>query len=638
MDNIDRPLTTATAPAVRLYKGFGAGAGAALLMILAMALLRVLGVMSIPELLQGAFLRLVPKDVFEYMVQNLDVGAKLLLLVQVLEGMLLAGGVLGYVYARSWRPAGSAASAFARLRANRYQGGALFGLGVGVALVTLFWLLYGLKIFNPLPASDTLLTLNLSLLFYGLVFGLALVALLPWPTATTYVAPVANAAGDRRGFLRMAGGTALALIGGGALWGILYNAEKPTRATLVPEVAGTPGVVSGADATATAATANDIATAVANSGGSFDAIQQGSPAPAQPTGTTALANTTAPANAPTSGPTQAAGSPTDTAGPTQAAVAPADTAVPPTVVAQAQPSPTAFPAVPVLSPEITPTENFYITTKNLSDPDVNAAQWSLTIKGLVEKPQTFTLDQIKAMPQVKVIHTLACISNPVGGNLIGNGRWTGVRLADLMKAARPKSGVADVILRAADEYSDSVPLSILMNQDAMLVYEMNGAPLLTKHGFPARLLIPGIFGMKNLKWVTSIEPVNYDYKGFWESQGWSDPAPYLTMSRIDYPSGSTVKIKPLYVTGIAFAGNRGIQRVEVSVDSGQTWADAQVRRPLGRNTWVLWTYPWIPAAAGDTTLMVRATDGTGAVQGAKDVNNYPNGAEGYHKVAVKIVS
>lgn len=642
MDNMATPPATATAPTARLQKGFGAGAGAALIMILAMALVRFLGVMSIPELLQGAFLRLVSGDMFEFMIHLLGPGAKVLLLVQVLEGILLVGGLLGYAYARGWRPAGAAAPAFARLRANRYQGGALFGLLVGLGLVAIFWLLYALRIFNPQPAESTLPAVNLSLLFYGLVFGVALVSLLPWPNATTTnVEPVADAEEGRRGFLRMAGGTALALIGGGALWGVLTKVlAEPTQAVLAPEVVGTPGVVSGADATATAATADDIATAVAQSGGSVEAIQQGSPAPAQPTATSAPgstvapANTAAPANAPTAAGTQATGKPTDTAVP----AAPTDAAVPPTAVAQAAPSPTAFPAVPVLSPEITPTGNFYITTKNLNDPDVNAAQWSLTIKGLVENPQTFTLDQIKAMPQIKVIHTLACISNPVGGNLIGNGRWTGVRVADLMKAVRPKAGVADVILRAADEYSDSVPLSALMNQDAMLVYEMNGAPLTAKHGFPARLLIPGIFGMKNLKWVTSIEPVNYDYKGFWQSQGWSDPAPYMTMSRIDYPQEGRVPSKPLYVTGIAFAGNRGIKRVEVSVDGGTTWADAQVRRPLGRNTWVLWTYPWMPTAVGDTTLLVRATDGTGAVQGAKDVNNYPNGAEGYHKVAIKVTS
>ncbi len=634
MDSMDTPPTSmATASAARLRKGFGAGVGAALLMILAMALVRLLGVLSIPELLQGAFLRLVPGDVFEFMIHLLGPGAKVLLLVQVLEGILLVGGLLGYAYARNWRPAAVGASAPARLRADRYQGGALYGLLVGLGLVAIFWLLYVLRIFNPLPASDTLFTVNLSLLFYGLVFGLALVGLLPWPTGTvTNVEPVVGANSDRRGFLRMAGGTALALVGGAALWGILTKVyAEPTQAGLVADVAGTAGPVSGADATATAATANDIATAVAQSGGSTEAIQQGSPAPAAPT---TRPNQTQAADSPTgtSGPTQAAGSPTDTAAPA------ADTAVPATAVAQAQPSATAFPAVPVLSPEITPTQNFYITTKNYNDPDLKADQWSLTIKGLVDNPQTFTLAQIKAMPQVKVIHTLACISNPVGGNLIGNGRWTGVHVADLMKAVRPKAGVADVILRAADEYSDSVPLSALMDQDAMLVYEMNGQPLTAKHGFPARLLVPGIFGMKNLKWITSIEPVNYDYKGFWQSQGWSDPAPYMTMSRIDYPAEGTVKIKPLYITGIAFSGNRGIKRVEVSVDGGKTWADAQVRRPLGRNTWVLWTYPWIPSAPGDTTLVVRATDGTGAVQSAQDVNNYPNGAQGYHKVGIKVVS
>jgi DMSO/TMAO reductase YedYZ molybdopterin-dependent catalytic subunit len=622
-------MTTVNPTDLRLRKGFGAGVGAALAMIVVMALMRfALGVPTIPELLQGAFLRLVPGDLFEFMIHLLQAGAKVLLLVSVLEGMLLAGGGLGWLFTRLWRPTPAGAAGWRRLTADRYRVGALYGLVIGLGLVAIFLLLYLFEVMNPQPSSSILLPVSVALLIYGVVFGSALVSLLPWPEpagARVAVAAAGDAAdSERRGFLRIAGGTALALVAGAGLWGVLAKAlAEPESADLVGGADATPLPTSTTDP----AVAADLRTAVVESGGDVAALDGDAVG-----GTAVPANTAAP-QAPTApAATGTAPAATDTAGP-----AATDTAVPATAAAQAAPTQTPFPAVPVLSPELTPVENFYITTKNFTDPNLDVNQWSLTIKGLVANPMTLSMADIKALPQVKVVHTLECISNTVGGDLIGNQRWTGVRVADLMKKVRPQSGVVDMIFRAADDYTDSVPISVLMNPDTVLAYEMNGKPLVPKHGYPARLLIPGIFGMKNVKWITQMEAVNYDYKGFWQSQGWSDPAPYLTMSRIDYPTGGAVKQKPLYVGGIAFAGNRGIGRVEVSVDGGKTWGDAQVRRPLGRNTWVLWTYPWIPTAPGDTTLVVRATDGTGAVQTADDANNYPDGATGYHKVAVKVV-
>jgi DMSO/TMAO reductase YedYZ molybdopterin-dependent catalytic subunit len=632
---MDDTMTTpgAAAPEPRLSKGFGAGVGAALTMIFAMAVMRYVFQMvpSIPELLQGVFLRPVPGDVFEFMIHLLGPGAKVLLLVLVLEGMLLVGGLLGQLFVRTWRPAGENAPTLARLRAERNWGGAFYGLLIGLGLLVLFWLLYATGLYNPQPADSDLIPINIELLLMGLVFGLTLTALLPWPSSIGVAALPDEADAERRGILRTAGGVAVALVGGGVLWGILTKMlAEPEQAGLIADTGATGTVVpaTGADATATAFTIDDIATAVAESGGDISSMATETPLPAANAPTdTAVPPTEVP-------PTEVAGAPpTDTAGPQ-----PTDTAIPPTQVAAA-PTNTPFPAVPVLSPEITPTDNFYITTKNYQDPEVDISTWSLTVRGMVDKPQTFTFADIKKFPQVKVIHTLACISNPVGGNLIGNARWTGIHFADLLKQTAPQANITDVILRAADEYSDSVPLSVLMHPDCILAYEMNGKPLTARHGFPARLLVPGIFGMKNVKWITSIEPTNYDYKGFWESQGWDDKAPYLTMSRIDYPTkDSVVKSKPLYITGIAFAGNRGIKRVEVSVDGGRSWADAQVRPALGRNAWVIWTYPWVPPKSGDTTLIVRATDGTGKVQTADDVGNYPSGAQGYHRIPIKITT
>jgi DMSO/TMAO reductase YedYZ molybdopterin-dependent catalytic subunit len=312
------------------------------------------------------------------------------------------------------------------------------------------------------------------------------------------------------------------------------------------------------------------------------------------------------------------------------------TEVPPPPAATPVPTNSAFANVkPVLVPEITPNESFYITTKNFIDPTVDGNSWKITFKGLVDNPFTLTLKDVQALPVVNRVQTLACISNDVGGDLIGNAKWKGVSFRDLLLRAKPRDGVGDVIVRGADGYTDSFPISVAMDNEVVLAYEMNGAPLPQRHGYPARLLVPGIYGMKNCKWITEVELVNSDYKGYWEGQGWSDTAIYQTMSRIDYPNSLSIPLKPIYIGGVAFAGNRGIQRVEVSTDHGQTWNDATLRPALGKYTWVQWTYPW-QAAKGEYSLVVRATDGTGAVQTAEENPTYPDGATGYHYRQVRV--
>ena len=290
---------------------------------------------------------------------------------------------------------------------------------------------------------------------------------------------------------------------------------------------------------------------------------------------------------------------------------------------------------PVLVPEITPVTSFYITTKNFVDPTVDGNSWTLTFKGMVDNPYSINLKDLMAMPTVERAQTLACISNSIGGPLIGNARWKGVSFLDLLQRAKPQAGVADVVVRAVDGYSDSFPIDVALKNDCVLAYEMNGKPLVQKHGYPARLLVPNIYGMKNCKWITEVELVNYDFKGYWEAQGWSDSAHYQTMSRIDYPDKNSIPAQPIYVGGIAFAGNRGIQKVEVSTDGGKTWNQASLRQPSGKYTWVLWTYPWKPSS-GSYALQVRATDGTGQTQTANQQNTFPDGATGYHSRQVSV--
>lgn len=286
-----------------------------------------------------------------------------------------------------------------------------------------------------------------------------------------------------------------------------------------------------------------------------------------------------------------------------------------------------FPEIEGLALEITPNRDFYVVSKNPFDPEVDSRRWQLQISGLVERPFSITFDELKALPSVDQYSTLCCISNDVGGDLIGNALWRGVRLKDLLETAGVKPEAVDIVLRASDDYSDSLPVSKALAEGNILVYEMNGEPLSISHGFPVRLIVPGIYGKKNVKWITGISAVSYDYKGFWQARGWDDRAVYKTLSRIDAPEGTIAG--GTTIAGIAFAGDRGISRVEVSVDGGNTWEQAEIKPALSQYSWVLWHKEWNPARGGRHLLKVRAIDGTGATQEARYAPPYPNGSSGY---------
>lgn len=291
-----------------------------------------------------------------------------------------------------------------------------------------------------------------------------------------------------------------------------------------------------------------------------------------------------------------------------------------------------FPDIDELALEITPTRDFYLVSKNPFDPEVDAQRWRLEVGGLVENPLTLSYEELKSLPNVEQYATLECIDNPVGGNLIGNALWRGLRLKDLLERAGVKEGVVDLKFTASDGYTDSISIDRALNEGTILVYEMNGEPLTGPHGFPVRLLVPGIFGMKNVKWITGIEAINYDFKGYWQRRGWDDKAEYKTMSRIDVPdstvNGSTT------IAGIAFAGDREINKVEVSADGGRTWEQAQIKPALSKYSWVLWHKIWQPSQAGQYTLKVRATDGRGDTQSSQNAPPDPSGASGYHSIKV----
>ncbi len=293
-------------------------------------------------------------------------------------------------------------------------------------------------------------------------------------------------------------------------------------------------------------------------------------------------------------------------------------------------------SISYLSPEITPTDEFYFVSKNFVDPVVNNDEWTLTIEGLVDNPLSFTLDEFKQLPSAEQYNTLSCISNDVGGDLIGNAHWRGARLKPLLEQAGPHSGIKKVVFHAADGYTDSITFDVAMRSANLLAYEMNGDPLDHTHGSPLRLLVPGIYGMKNVKWITKIELVDEDFLGYWQKQGWSDPAPVKTMSRVDGPTADAMLESGSQVAaGIAFAGDRGISGVEISTDEGATWMSAQVKPAVGPYSWSLWQAPIeLPADGSPLYVWVRAIDGAGQVQTGEDIRSYPDGASGYHKYRV----
>lgn len=292
-----------------------------------------------------------------------------------------------------------------------------------------------------------------------------------------------------------------------------------------------------------------------------------------------------------------------------------------------------FPEIEGLAMEITPTRDFYLVSKNAFDPAVDSRRWTLEVTGMVDNPLSFTYDEIRALPSVEQYATLACISNEVGGDLIGTTLWKGVRLADILKQAGLRTGVVDILLRASDDYTDSIPLERATADGTLLVYAMNGEQLTSEHGFPVRLLVPGIYGMKNVKWITRIEAVDFDFKGYWQRRGWDDRAEYKTMSRIDAPAHAVRG--EATIAGIAFAGDRGITKVEVSTDGGRSWEQADIKQALSPYTWVLWHKQWTPAQAGKHLLIVRATDGRGIVQTSQLAPPDPSGSSGHHAVNVR---
>jgi DMSO/TMAO reductase YedYZ molybdopterin-dependent catalytic subunit len=293
-----------------------------------------------------------------------------------------------------------------------------------------------------------------------------------------------------------------------------------------------------------------------------------------------------------------------------------------------------------LSPFVTPNADFYRIDVNLLVPQVEAEGWTLTIKGRVDQELELAYDELLALPMVERDVTLACVSNEVGGRLVGNARWLGTPLAPLLDRAGIRRGADQIVARSVDGFTTGFPVEALRDgRVALVAVGMNGEALPIRHGFPARLVIAGLYGyVSATKWLKEIELTTFDdFDTYWIKRGWARRAPIKTQSRIDTPHGvaRVAGGSTIAVAGVAWAPTRGIDRVEVRVDDGE-WRECELAAAVGTDTWRQWRYRWDDAAPGSHTLAVRATDGAGDTQPEARAEPFPDGATGWHTISVEV--
>jgi DMSO/TMAO reductase YedYZ molybdopterin-dependent catalytic subunit len=294
------------------------------------------------------------------------------------------------------------------------------------------------------------------------------------------------------------------------------------------------------------------------------------------------------------------------------------------------------PSTPGLTPIVVPNDDFYRIDTALLVPSLDTATWSLRIHGLVERDTTLSWGQLIALPQFEQYCTIACVSNEVGGHLVGNAKWTGVRLRDVLDLAVPTAQATQLVGRSVDGWTAGMPMSWVMDpeREPMIAVQMNDEPLPRAHGYPARLIVPGLYGyVSATKWLSDLELTTWEsFNGYWVPLGWSKEAPILTQSRIDTPQGSAAAGR-VPIAGVAWAPDRGIARVEVGIDD--EWHDADLSTPISDATWVQWVLPW-DAKPGVHRISVRATDGAGALQEQIPSRPAPDGARGWHTITVAV--
>jgi DMSO/TMAO reductase YedYZ molybdopterin-dependent catalytic subunit len=303
--------------------------------------------------------------------------------------------------------------------------------------------------------------------------------------------------------------------------------------------------------------------------------------------------------------------------------------VPPTV----QPKGVALPSF------VTTNADFYRIDTALTVPQLSRSDWQLKIHGMVDREITYRFEDLERFDVVEKLVTLTCVSNPVGGELIGNASWTGYRVRDLLAEAGVHKDADMVLSMSIDGFTAGTPVEVLTdNRDSLLAIGMNGEPLPTEHGYPARLVVPGLYGyVSATKWVVDLELTRFDRaEAYWTRLGWSPRGPIKTQSRVDVPrSGQDVARGPVTFGGVAWAQNRGVRAVEVRIDDGD-WQPAELGASYSNETWRLWSFNWQATEPGLHTITVRATDNTGAVQTSEPADVVPDVATGWHTVSFAV--
>lgn len=292
-----------------------------------------------------------------------------------------------------------------------------------------------------------------------------------------------------------------------------------------------------------------------------------------------------------------------------------------------------------ITPLVVPNADFYRIDTQLLTPHLDVASWQLRVTGMVDHPLTFNYEQLLAMPLHEEYVTIQCVSNEVGGDLVGNTLWRGVSLREVLDQAGIQPGATQIVGRAFDGWTAGFPTDWLTGSDreALIAVAMNGEALPPAHGYPARLIVPGLYGyVSATKWLTEIELTTWEaFDGYWVPLGWAKQGPIKTASRIDTPrGGSSVGAGTVPVAGVAWAPDRGVSKVELQVDD-DPWQSAELSTPISNATWVQWVVRW-QATSGSHRLRVRATDGKGAVQVEEPHQPAPDGATGFHTIAVQV--
>lgn len=424
-------------------------------------------------------------------------------------------------------------------------------------------------------------------------------------------------------------------VGVGALLGLRSLLERDTGQATDSEL---PGAVAGSRRAFVSASVGTVVLAVGGVAlGRFFAQREEAAVSGREQVTLPSASDPPPATTTTSATTTASVSEVEAAGSVPTSASPTTTQPSSEPRVSGVPDPTSGQIAPVdgVSQLVTPNSEFYRIDTALSVPRVDVDTWTLSFTGKVDNPFSVTYDELLAMPLVERYVTLCCVSNSVGGSLVGNAKWLGVPLRDLVEQAGVQPEGAQLVGRSVDEFTVGFPTSAVFDgREALVAVGMNGEPLPLEHGFPARLVVSGLYGyVSATKWLSEVEFTGWDdFDAYWIPRGWAKEAPIKTQSRIDTPRAGSIPAGSTVIAGVAWAQNRGIERVEVQIDEGP-WMDANLPEELSIDSWRQW-YLEHQFGPGAHVISVRATDTTGETQTAEVHEARPDGATGYHKVSV----